>query len=111
LTSGNSFAFDFEQFARLEVLRCVHPTVDFQKATVALIGKPSHEEGGITRGKVKLDYRGWLRNNSMTIEISLKAGSPRMVRVAILNDSSGTNKVDCIIQSCAYIEGWQEIPE
>lgn len=107
----NSFAFDFDRFATEEVLRCIHPTAQLNKATAVLIGEPRHEEGGITRAKVKLDYQGWMRNNSMTIEVSLKEGNPKMVRVIILNDSSGTHRVNGLIQSCSYLEGWQEIPD
>ena len=111
LVSNNSFAFDFEKFARKEVLRCMHPTVDLNKAAAALIGEPKREDGGITRAKVKIDYHGWMRNNSMTVEISIRESNPKMVRVSVLNDSSGISKVGCVVQSCSYVEGWQEIPD
>ena len=82
--------FDFLRFAKERVLTDFHPTVKVEDAQADFDEKPFAKGDGITRAKVGIYYKGWLRQHSMLIEMDYRA-EDRKVRVNVLKDTNGLN--------------------
>ena len=54
--------------------------------------KPFDKGDGITRAKVGIYYKGWLRQHSMLVEMDYRA-EDRKIRVSVIKDTNGTNLV------------------
>ena len=78
--------FDFLRFAKERVLPDFHPTVKIEEAQA----EPFDKGDGITRAKVGIYYKGWLRQHSMLIEMDYRA-EDRKVRVNVIKDTNGLN--------------------
>ena len=56
---------------------------------------------------MRVFYAGMIKKNSMLVEIKIKAGDPKLVKVDILEDT-GTGHSP----TCKYTkQGWQELPK
>lgn len=99
--------FDFLKFTKNTLLACAHPTTNKDDATVDFLKDPK-TEGTITKAWVKVFYKGWVKSNAMTIEIQIrKCCDDELLKVKVLEDSSGTGT-----QSCKYFSGgWFELTE
>lgn len=94
---------DAVSFVKTELLHCIHPTVNVDKAQVE-IDKPAVTEGDTSTTRVRVFYEGTIKKNSMLVEVMEKAGKPPLVRAKVLEDT-GTGHSP----SCKYLkEGWQE---
>ncbi len=82
--------FDFLRFAKERVLPDFHPTVKIEDAQADFDEKPYTRSEGITRAKIGIYYKGWLRQHSMLIEMDYRA-EDRKVRVNVLKDTNGLN--------------------
>lgn len=82
--------FDFLRFAKERVLPDFHPTVKLEDAQADFDEKPFAKGDGITRAKVGIYYKGWLRQHSMLIEMDYRE-EDRKVRVNVLKDTNGLN--------------------
>ena len=82
--------FDFLRFAKERVLTDFHPTVKVEDAQADFDEKPFAKGDGITRAKVGIYYKGWLRQHSMLLEMDYRA-EDRKVRVNVLKDTNGLN--------------------
>ena len=82
--------FDFLRFAKERVLSDFHPTVKVEDAQADFDEKPFDKGDGVTRAKVGIYYKGWLRQHSMLIEMDYRA-EDRKVRVNVLKDTNGLN--------------------
>ena len=82
--------FDFLKFAKERVPTDFHPTVKVEDAQADFDEKPFAKGDGITRAKVGIYYKGWLRQHSMLIEMDYRADD-RKVRVNVLKDTNGLN--------------------
>ena len=84
--------FDFIAFAIQRVLPDFHPTVKLEDAQADFDEKPRDMGDGVTRARVGIYYKGWIRQHSMLVEIDYRA-EDRKVRVNVLKDTNGTNLV------------------
>ena len=82
--------FDFLKFALERVLPDFHPTVKIEDANADFDEKPFDKGEGVTRARVGIYYKGWLRQHSMLIEMDYRA-EDRKIRVSVLKDSNGMN--------------------
>lgn len=82
--------FDFLRFAKERVLPDFHPTVKIEDAQADFDEKPFDKGDGVTRAKVGIYYKGWLRQHSMLVEMDYRA-EDRKVRVNVLKDTNGLN--------------------
>ncbi|MBQ9573665.1 MAG: hypothetical protein IJR27_00105 [Synergistaceae bacterium] len=84
--------FDFLAFAKERVLPDFHPTVKLEDAQADFDEKPYDKGDGITRARVGIYYKGWIRQHSMLVEMDYRA-EDRKIRVNVLKDTNGTNLV------------------
>ena len=84
--------FDFLAFAKERVLPDFHPTVKLEDAQADFDEKPYDKGDGITRARVGIYYKGWVRQHSMIVEMDYRA-EDRKIRVNVLKDTNGTNLV------------------
>ncbi|MBQ3446098.1 MAG: hypothetical protein IJG37_00460 [Synergistaceae bacterium] len=82
--------FDFLRFAKERVLPDFHPTVKIEDAQADFDERPFAKGDSITRAKIGIYYKGWLRQHSMLIEMDYRA-EDRKVRVNVLKDTNGLN--------------------
>lgn len=109
LTAGlvigtSASAMDYLNFAQTELLKCVHPTTNLEKAK-AEIAQEAATEGDVETARVRVFYKGWVKSNSVLFEIkNRKCGSINEVRAEVLEDTgSGKSPV------CKYLDGWQDL--
>ena len=88
-TAGEPAEFDFLAFAKERVLTDFHPTVKVEDAEANYDEEPFSKGDGITRARVGIFYKGWIRQHSMLIEMDYR--EDRKVRVTVLKDSNGHN--------------------
>ena len=88
--SADKVGFDFLAFAKERVLTDFHPTVKTEDAEVNYDEKPYDKGDGITRAKVGIFYKGWMRQHSMLVEMDYRE-EDRKVRVTVLKDTNGLN--------------------
>ena len=94
---------DILSFVQKELLKCIHPTINVDKAKVE-IDKPTVVEGDTSTTRVRVFYEGIVKKNTMVIEIMERAGKPPLVKTRILEDT-GTGHAP----NCKYTKaGWQE---
>jgi len=97
---------DAVSFVKTELLHCIHPTVNVDKAQVE-IDKPPVTEGDTSTTRVRVFYEGVVKKNSMVVEVMEKVGKPPLVKAKVLEDT-GTGHSP----SCKYTkEGWQEMKQ
>ena len=97
-------AAEVVSFVKTELLHCIHPTVNVDKAKIE-IDKPTINEGDTSKTRVRVFYEGTIKKNSMLVEVMEKAGTLSLVRAQVLEDT-GTGHSP----SCKYLkEGWQEM--
>ncbi|MBQ7168517.1 MAG: hypothetical protein IJR63_01275 [Synergistaceae bacterium] len=82
--------FDFLRFAKERVLPDFHPTVKLENAQADFDEKPFAKGDGVTRARVGIYYKGWLRQHSMLIEMDYRE-EDRKIRVNVLKDTNGLN--------------------
>jgi len=100
--STSAFAIDYLEFAKKEIMTCAHPKSEFERAEYDR--KPIELNGNIV-SRVKIFYKGFIKNNSMTIEIKHDAAKkPELIKVEVLDDTAGTGT-----QKCKYFDTWQEL--
>lgn len=101
--STSAFALDYLEFAKKEIMTCAHPASEFRKAE---FDRPPVVVNGNTVARVKMFYKGFIKENSMTIEIKHDSNKkPELIKVEVLDDtaSTGTGK-------CKYFgDAWQEL--
>ena len=91
-------------FVQKELLKCIHPTIKVDKAKVE-IDKPTVTEGDTSTTRVRVFYEGMVKKNTLLVEVTEKAGKPRLVKVQVLEDT-GTGHSP----TCKYTKpGWQEL--
>lgn len=104
LFAGGASAFDYVEFARTTLLKCVHPTASIEKAKAEYDKEPV-TEGEMTTARVRVFYKGWIKSHSMLFEIANRhAGSINQVKAEVLEDSNAASSIDC-----NYVDGWQDI--
>jgi len=97
---------DAVSFVKTELLHCIHPTVNVDKAQVE-IDKLPVTEGDTSTTRVRVFYEGVVKKNSMVVEVMEKVGKPFLVKAKVLEDT-GTGHSP----SCKYTkEGWQEMKQ
>ena len=95
---------DALSFVKQELLHCIHPTINVNKAKIE-IDKPTVTEGDTSTTRVRVFYEGALKKNTMVVEVMEKAGKPPLVKVQVLEDTGTGHST-----SCKYTkEGWQEM--
>ncbi|MEY3220081.1 MAG: hypothetical protein RIT27_1438 [Pseudomonadota bacterium] len=100
--STSAFAIDYLEFAKTEIMGCAHPKSEFQKAEY---DRAPTVVNGNNVARVKIFYKGFIKNNSMTVEIKHDANKkPELIKVEVLDDTAGTGT-----QKCKYFDTWQEI--
>ena len=99
--------FDFLGFAQNTFLNCAHPTTDAAKAKVEFDKQPAQDASDpqITTARVKIFYSGWMKKNSMTVDISyLETPTLKLVHCDILEETAGTGE-----GSCKFADGWHPV--
>lgn len=100
--STSALALDYLEFARKEILTCAHPMSKFRKAEY---DRPPSIVNGINVARVKIFYEGFVKQNSMTIEIKHNTTQkPELVTVEVLDDTAATGT-----QKCKYFGSWHEV--
>ena len=90
-------AINYPELFRLNAIKCVHATVNPDKATVEVLKGPD-TVGEITTVRVKAYYDGLIRKNVMEAELMVrKAGSIRQMMIKVLSDS-GTAVLGCDLE-------------
>lgn len=88
---------DYVTLFRQKVLKCLHPTVNFDKATVE-VSKGPDKVGETTTVRFKTFYDGLVRKNSMETEMMIRqSGSIRQMMVKPLADT-GTGGGRCALE-------------
>lgn len=91
-SSSASEEFDFLKFATERVLPDFHPTAKPEEAEANFDEKPFDKGDGITRAKVGIYYKGWIRQHSMLVEMDYRK-EDRKIRVTVIKDTNSTNLV------------------
>jgi hypothetical protein len=87
---------------RAKALKCIHPTVNPEKATVE-IEKPAETKGELTTVRLKAYYEGFMKKHSMEADLIVRqAGSIRQMKVKVLADTGPAHK------PCALEQNWQD---
>ena len=85
---------DLPALVKSKIIKCLHPTVNPEKATVEVV-KPAATEGEISTTRFKVFYDGLVKKNSMDLDVMVRsAGSIRQMKVNVLADS-GTGGGSC----------------
>jgi len=90
LASGTVRAadIDYPGLFKSKILKCVHPTVSPDKATVEIVNGPT-TKGDITTTRLKAFYPGLIKKDSMELNVLVReAGSIRQMKIDVLSDSS-----------------------
>ena len=90
-------AIDYAAVFKKDVLKCMHPTVNVDKATVE-ISKPAEMAGEITTVRIKAFYDGLIKKNSLEADLMIRqSGSIRQIKVKPLSDT-GTGMGSCDLE-------------
>jgi hypothetical protein len=93
---------DYSELFRTKGLKCVHGTVNTDKAKVE-ITRPAEAAGDITTVRVKAYYEGLIKKNVMEAELMVRqSGSIRQMKIHVLSDT-GTG-----LGSCALEKDWAD---
>ena len=95
LVTGTSLAadtIDYTDLFRTRAIKCIHPTVNPEKATVETLKGPE-TKGDTTTVRFKAYYEGWLKKHSMESELMIRqAGSIRQMQIKVLDDTGPAHK-------------------
>ena len=98
--TGNAADVDYAEIVKTKILKCLHPTVSPEKATVEVV-KPATKNGDVSTTRYKVFYEGLVKKNAMELDLLVRqAGSIRQMKVNVLSDS-GTGG-----GSCALAKNW-----
>jgi hypothetical protein len=87
---------------RTRAIKCIHPTVNPEKATVETVKEPD-TKGDTTTVRVKAFYQGLFKKDSMEANLIIRqAGSIRQIKVQVLSDTGPAHK------ECALEQNWQD---
>ena len=79
---------DYPGLFKSKILKCIHPTVSAEKATVEIVNAPA-TKGDITTTRLKAFYPGLIKKDAMELDVLVRqAGSIRQMKVDVLSDSS-----------------------
>ena len=105
LLAGSSPAADavnYTDLFRTRAIKCIHPTVNPEKATVETVKEPE-TKGDTTTVHVKAFYQGLFKKDSMEANLIIRqAGSIRQIKVQVLSDTGPAHK------ECALEQNWQD---
>ena len=104
MIAGAASAADvkYDDLFRQNALKCIHPTVNIEKATVEILKGPT-TAGDVTTVRVKAYYEGWMRKNVIESDIMVRqAGSIRQMQVKVLSDTGTPHK------ACELETGWKD---
>jgi len=101
LAAGCATPFDFQGFTRDGLFPCLHPDTQL---TETVFVKAPYQENDTQRARLKLYYKGWLKNHSMTVDVSQRAG---LVKAEVLDDTA----VLPSLRKRRYLVGWQPWPQ
>lgn len=105
LMAGSSLAADTVNYADLfreRAIKCVHPTVNPEKATVEMEKGPE-TQGDTTTVRIKAFYQGLIKKDSMEANLLIRqAGSIRQMKIQVLADTGPAHK------PCALEQNWQD---
>jgi hypothetical protein len=105
LMAGSSLAADTANYTdlfRTRAIKCIHPTVNPEKATVE-ISKGPETQGDTTTVRVKAFYQGLLKKDAMEADLIIQqAGSIRQMKVQVLSDTGPIHK------PCTLEQNWQD---
>lgn len=105
MSSSLLAAVDYLDFAKNTLLGCAHPTADAKEAKAEYVNPPALN-GDVTTARVRVFYKGWIKSNSMLVDIHYReAGSIKQIKAEVLEDSSSTGHSG----DCTYPKGWQDI--
>ena len=91
---------DYADMVKTKVLKCLHPTVNTDKATVEVV-KPAATAGDVSTTRYKVFYEGLVKKNAMELDLMVRqAGSIRQMKANVLSDT-GTGG-----GSCALTKNW-----
>jgi hypothetical protein len=100
--SASAFALDYLEFAQKEIMTCAHPKSEFRKAEY---DRPPSVVNNLNVARVKIFYKGLIKENSMTVEIKHNSNQkPELITAEVLDDTSGTGT-----QKCKYFGSWHEV--
>jgi hypothetical protein len=101
---GTASAADikYDDLFKTRALKCIHPTLNVDKATVEILKGPT-TAGDVTTVRVKAYYEGWMKKNVMESDLMIRqAGSIRQLSVKVLSDSGSPHK------ACELENGWKD---
>jgi hypothetical protein len=105
LLAGSSPAADavnYTDLFRTRAIKCIHPTVNPEKATVETVKEPE-TKGDTTTVRVKVFYQGLFKNDFDEANLIIRqAGSIRQIKVQVLSDTGPAHK------ECAIEQNWQD---
>jgi hypothetical protein len=92
----------YEDLFRTVGLKCVHPTLNVDKATVEILKGPD-TSGDITTIRLKAYYEGWVHKNVLESDLIIRqAGSIRQMSIKVLSDTGAPHK------KCDLESGWKD---
>ena len=92
----------YDELFRTKGLKCIHPTLNVDKATVEILKGPT-TAGDVTTVRVKAYYEGWMKKNVMESDLMIRqAGSIRQMSIKVLSDSGSAHK------PCDLEKGWKD---
>lgn len=90
-------AVNYAEIFRTKAIKCVHSTVNPDKATVEILKGPD-VAGEITTVRIKAFYEGLIKKNVMEAELMIrKAGSIQQMKIKMLSDT-GTAVLGCDLE-------------
>jgi len=93
---------NYQDLFRSKALKCIHPTLTVDKATLETIKGPE-TSGEVTTVRLKVYYEGWMKKNVMESDLLIRqAGSIRQMRVKVLSDTGAAHK------PCALESNWAD---
>lgn len=85
---------DYAGLFKLKVLKCLHPTVNADKATYEITKGPE-TKGETTTVRLKIFYDGIMKKNAMDADLMIRqAGTIRQLMVKVLSDT-GSGMARC----------------
>ncbi len=100
--SAETNNLDYPQLFKERVLTCIHPTAHPETTTVEVVKGPT-KDGNISTTRLKVFYRGWIKSNSMDVDMLVRqVGSLRQLKVNLLSDSGIS------LSSCDLITHWDD---
>jgi hypothetical protein len=92
----------YDDLFRTQALKCIHPTLNVDKATVEILKGPD-TAGDVTTVRLKAFYEGWTKKNVMESNLMVRqAGSIRQMSIKILSDTGAAHK------KCDLEGGWKD---